>query len=358
MHLTLLFIKQGKVNYFKSISGMRFLLVTLFSGIVLIGCNNENKQPDVSNIKVALNVRRFEKDLFAIDTNQTAMGMAALIAKYPDFGRKFNSIILNVDPRWNNDTAVNYFKGFLSTYRAVNDSVQKVFSNFEPYQKQLELSVKYLHYYFPNYPAPKRIITYVGPLDGYGDILDEGTLIVGLHLHLGENFSLYKEDWVRQAYPDYISNHFTPDNIAVNAMKNIVLDMYPETAEDKSLIVQMVEKGKRLYLLQKLVPYADDHQIIGYTQKQYKACLEREAVIWDLFIQNNFLQSIDNNIIKNYIGEGPKTQELGEASPGNIGSFCGWQIVKKYMQQSPSISLDSLLNTNAEIIFEKTKYKP
>jgi uncharacterized protein YjaZ len=89
-----------------------------------------------------------------------------------------------------------------------------------------------------------------------------------------------------------------------------------------------------------------------------KACLEREAVIWDLFIQNNFLQSIDNNIIKNYIGEGPKTQELGEASPGNIGSFCGWQIVKKYMQQSPSISLDSLLNTNAEIIFEKTKYKP
>jgi hypothetical protein len=265
---------------------------------------------------------------------------------------------LGIDPNWSSDTAANYFKGFLSTYRAVNDSVQKVFSNFAPYEKQLEQSIKYLHYYFPGYPAPKRIITYVGPLDGFGDILDEGTLIVGLQLHLGENFSLYQEDWVRQPYPDYISKRFTPDYIAVNAMKNIVLDMYPEVAEDKSLIVQMIEKGKRLLLLQQLVPYAANHQIIGYTSKQYKECEEREALIWDLFVQNSFLQSIDNNIIKNYVGEGPKTQELGEASPGNIGSFCGWQIVKKYRQIFPELSLDSIMKTDAELIFEKTKYKP
>ena len=337
---------------------MRILSVLFFAGILLVGCNEQNKQPDVSNIKADLTVRRFEKDLFATDTNQLATGMAEIISKYPDFGRKFNSIILNIDPRWSNDTAVDYFRGFLRTYRAVNDSAQKVFANFEPFKKQLEQSVKYLRHYFPSYPAPKRIITYVGPMDGYGDILDEGTFIVGLHQHIGENFSLYKEDWVRQTYPDYISNRFTPEYIAVNAMKNIVLDMFPEQSEDKSLVVQMVEKGKRLYLLQQLVPSAKEHQVIGYTQKQYDESLEREALIWDLFVQNGFLQSIDNNVIKNYIGEGPKTQELGEASPGNIGSFCGWQIVKKYMQKFPGISLDSLMNTDAEIIFEKTKYKP
>lgn len=337
---------------------MRILAVIFFAGIFLIGCNNDSKQPDVSDIKVDLTVRRFEKDLFAIDSNQLAIGMADLIAKYPDFGRKFNSIILNIDPRWGNDTAIAYFKGFISTYRPINDSVQKVFSNFEPYEKKLEQSVRYVRYYFPEYPTPKSIITYVGPMDGYGDILDEGTLIVGLHQHVGENFSLYKDDWVRQTYPSYISNRFTPDYITVNAMKNIVLDMYPEAAEDKTLVLQMVEKGKRLYLLQKLVPDAKEHQIIGYTEQQYKECVEREALIWDLFVQNGFLQSIDNNIIKNYIGEGPKTQELGEASPGNIGSFSGWQIVNKYMEKYPAISLDSLMNTNPDIIFEKTKYKP
>ena len=89
-----------------------------------------------------------------------------------------------------------------------------------------------------------------------------------------------------------------------------------------------------------------------------KAVYEHEASVWDLFVQNNFLQTIDNNIIKNYIGEGPKTQELGEASPGNIGSFAGWQIVKKFMQKNPKLSLAALMTTNAETIFQQAKYKP
>ena len=89
-----------------------------------------------------------------------------------------------------------------------------------------------------------------------------------------------------------------------------------------------------------------------------KSCYKNEAVIWELFVQNDLLQSIDNNIIKNYVGEGPKTQELGEDSPGNIGSFVGWQIVKKYMDKNPSISLPQLMKTPAEELFQKAKYKP
>ncbi|MGK7600328.1 hypothetical protein ACSRB3_23130, partial [Salmonella enterica] len=71
-----------------------------------------------------------------------------------------------------------------------------------------------------------------------------------------------------------------------------------------------------------------------------------------LFVQNNFLQTIDNNIIKNYIGESPKTQELGEASPGNIGAFAGWQIVKKFMEKSDQLSLPEMMETDAETIFQ------
>ena len=78
----------------------------------------------------------------------------------------------------------------------------------------------------------------------------------------------------------------------------------------------------------------------------------------DLFVQNNLLQTIDNNVIKNYIGDGPKTQELGEASPGNIGSFAGWQIIKKYMQKNPKTGLKELMAIDAETIFAEAKYKP
>jgi len=70
------------------------------------------------------------------------------------------------------------------------------------------------------------------------------------------------------------------------------------------------------------------------------------------------LQVTDKNILKNYIDEGPKTQELGEGAPGNIGSFVGWQVVKKYIQKKPVTTLQQLMNTDSEIIFQEVKYKP
>jgi hypothetical protein len=331
--------------------------MVVVGSMLLFSCRN-NKTPDVSDIKVELSTQRFEQDLFSIETNQLASGLGTVMTTYPSFGEMFMSTILNVDPKWSGDTAISYIKGFISSYRPVFDSSQKVFADFSPYEKQLKKALQYTRYYFPQYKVPTKIITYIGPLDGYGDILDEGVFIVGLHQHLGKTFSLYSSPWVRETYPEYITARFEPAYIPVNCMKNIVTDLYPEKLEDKSLVVQMVEKGKRLYMLQKLLPDTKENMLIGYTGKQWKESKEHEASIWDLFVQNNFLQSIDYNIIKNYIGEGPKTPELGEASPGNIGSFCGWQIVNKYMDKFPETALPQLMAMDAEQIFKEAKYKP
>lgn len=337
---------------------MRFFFLVFVMAFVFLACNSKNDTPDVSGIKVELTTQRFEKDFFSLDSTRLMPALDQLISRYPSFGENFITTILNSDPNWPADSAAAYIRSFMSAYRPVFDTAQKIFADFSPYEKQIKKSVQYLNYYFPKYPVPKKVITYIGPLDGYGDILDTDAFIVGLHHHLGSDFSMYKTEMVRTIYPDYISARFTPEYIAINCMKNIVLDMYPEKIEDKTLVIQMVEKGKRLYLLQKLVPFAKDHQLIGYTEKQLKESLEREAVIWNLFVQNNFLQSIDNNVIKNYIGESPKTTELGEASPGNIGSLSGWMIVKKYMNSFPKTTLNELMTTDPEIIFQQAKYKP
>jgi hypothetical protein len=72
----------------------------------------------------------------------------------------------------------------------------------------------------------------------------------------------------------------------------------------------------------------------------------------------NYLQISDNNLIRNYVSEGPKTQELGENAPGNIGSFAGWQIVKKYASKYSDIKPDSLMHIDAEKLYQDIKYKP
>ncbi len=338
---------------------MRILFVPLFLiSITLFSCNGGEKIPDVSNIKVDITTNRFEKDLFALDTVNYAANLEKLIAKYPAFGENFLSAILGTDPRWSFDTTAAYVKGFAGAYKNVYDTAMQIFNNFSNYEIEIKKGLQFVKHYFPNYKLPQKIITYIGPLNGYGDILSDDAIMVGLQLHLGKTFSMYQSELVQQTYPAYISNRFEPDYIAVNCLKNIALDLFPEKMEDKTLVQQMVEKGKRLYLLHKILPNTDEFKLIGYTADQLKQCYSHQKEIWSMFAQNNSLQSIDENIIKSYIGESPKTQEMGDASPGNIGSFAGWQIVKKYMQQKDGISLQQLMATDADTIFTEAKYKP
>ncbi len=337
---------------------MRIVFVFLTASFIFFSCNSGDHIPDVSDIKIELKTMRFEKELFTLDTLNFAASLDILQAKYPSFGENFLATILNCDPKWPADTTANYVRGFVNAYRKLYDTAQIVFKDFTPYEKEIKQGLQFVKYYFPNYKEPKNLITYIGPLDGYGDILSEDAIIVGLHHHFGKNYSLYNTALVQEVYPGYISHRFEPGYIVVNSMKNIVSDLYPEKLEDKPLVQQMVEKGKRLFLLSKLLPYTDEYKLIGYTREQLKAVYEHERAVWDLFVQNQFLQTIDNNIIKNYIGESPKTQELGEASPGNTGSFAGWQIVKKFMQKNPTFTVQQLMTADAETIFQQAKYKP
>lgn len=345
------------VLFVAKIKIMKYIF-SILASMLLFSCNNADKTPDVSNIKIELKTMRFEKDLFTLDTTNYTTHLDKLLSAYPSFGENFLATILNTDPKWSADSAAEYVHGFTTAYRQLYDTSQIIFRDFTAYEKDIKRGLQFVKYYFPNFKVPAKIITYIGPIDGYGDILSDDAIIIGLQHHLGKNYSLYKSQIVQETYPQYISNRFEPNYIAVNCMKNIVNDLYPEKPDDKPLVQQMVEKGKRLFILSKLLPKTEEYKLIGYTREQLKAVYEHEPAVWNLFVQNNFLQTIDINIIKNYIGEGPKTQELGEASPGNIGSFAGWQIVKKYMQKNTKLSLAELMTTDAEAIFQQAKYKP
>ena len=325
--------------------------------LLFFSCKN-NDIPDVSNIKVELKVQRFERDFFSIDSNNILHEMQRLNTNYPLFINDFRQQILGFDNTTPPDSLTKYLRLFIRDYRFVKDSADKLFADFEPHAKEIKKGLQFVKYYFPEYKAPAKIITFIGPFDGYSDVITTDAFAVGLQLHLGSNFSFYKSSIAEDLFPSYISQKFTPDYIPVNCIKNIVDDLYPDKSVGKALIEQMVEKGKRLYLLDKFLPYTPDYLKIGYTETQLKDCYTNEAVIWDFFLNNDLLNNTDQNIVKNYIGESPKTQELGEGSPGNIGAFSGWQIVKKYMEKNPKTSLQELMKKDAREIYTQSKYKP
>jgi len=159
-------------------------------------------------------------------------------------------------------------------------------------------------------------------------------------------------------YPAYISRKFTPEYIPVNSIKNVIDDLFPDRSSDKTLVEQMIEKGKRIYLADKLMPHLHDTLKKGYTKTQLDGCYKNEGLIWNYFIRNGLVYNNDPTLIKNYVGEGPSTPEFGEGSPGNIGLFVGWQIVKKFMEYNESMPRGEMMNVEPKQLFEQSKYRP
>ena len=337
---------------------MRKLLLFVLPFLLLTGCSNSDA-PDVSGIDVKLETRRFERDFFRVDTNQLIPSFQELNNKYPEFLQDFITSILGLPGQI--DTSIitqNGIKSFLSTYKPIYDSAEKKFGDFDKSEKEVKQGLQYVKYYFPGYHTPEKIITFIGPVDGFGNVLASEGLAIGLHSYMGKDFFLYNTEMGQTTYPSYISRRFSPEYIPVNSMKNIINDIYPPTQGSRGLVEGMVERGKELYVLDKLLPETADSLKIGYTANQLQGCFKNEGLIWNFFLTNNLLNSIDADVHKYYLEEGPNTPEFGEGAPGSIGVFVGWQIVNKWMEKNPTIKLPQLLQTDARKIFEESKYRP
>ncbi|HRI19451.1 MAG TPA: hypothetical protein PLA68_00795 [Panacibacter sp.] len=331
----------------------------VFVSAILIGiysCGNKKNIPDVSGITVQLQLQRFDKDFFAIDTNDAAAALTRLQKKYPSFLNDFLYNILAAPPQ--PDSALQKVKMFLHDYKPVYDSAQLVFPSTEKLQKEITAGLQFVQYYFPSYKVPDQVVTFIGPIEGYANVLTSAGLAVGLQLYLGKDFEVYHTEYINEVYPAYQSRRFEPQYIAVNCIKNIIDDIYPSANADLPLVYQMIEAGKRLYVLDKLLPGTADSLKTGYTQLQLDGCYENEAMIWNYFLQNNLLYSADPSAVRDYMNDGPKTDILGDGSPGFIGQFTGWQIVKKWMDLKTETTIQQLLQTPAKQIFEEARYKP
>ncbi len=331
-----------------------FLLIIL----IISGCKSRNI-PDVSNIKIDLQLQHFEKDFFSIDTNQTDKSLEQLHQKYPGFLQDFlfNILALPAQPD-SSAVAAQQVKAFIRSYAPLKDSADKVFTNLNTTQEQVKRGLQFVKYYFPSYRLPTKMITFIGPINSYGNILTTDALAVGLQLYLGENYSLYQSEEGQEMYPAYISRRFDKEYIPVNCIKTIVDDIFPDNNAGTPLVEQMVQAGKRLYVLDQLMPETPDTLKTGYTQKQLEGCFANEATIWSFFVQNDLLYTTDPSVTKDYMNEAPLTQAFGKDSPGFIGQFTGWQIVKRWMKKNEKVSLEELLKTDPKAIFMQSKYKP
>lgn len=322
--------------------------------LLAVACKSHRSTPDVSGTRVNLQVERFEIPFFALDTSHLNQSLQQLAGKYPGFTQDFLFNILGTTP----DSAFKDVPRFMRTYRGLAQASAKKYADFSMVETSLKKGLQFLHYYFPSYKLPTRLITFIGPINSYGNIITKDALAVGLQLYMGKDYPLYQDEQGQALYPAFVSRRFEPGYITVNCIRNIMDDMYPDHSSGKPLVEQMIESGKRLYLLEKLLPEMPDSIRTGYTAQQLAFCEHNEQQVWSFFVQNDLLFSNDPNTARDYLTDAPNTAALGASSPGNIGQFVGRQIVDKWMGKNEKTSLDALMKMPAGKLFEEAKYKP
>ena len=315
--------------------------IILLSGLVLtiFSCKKESQiEKEIAKINIDIGTERFDQ-LFA-KTN--IENLPDLKKAYPFmFSEKFK------DSFW---------------LAKVNDTLQQLlfkevdrsFQNFDDIEEDIEGLFNHIKYYFEAFNPP-RIITTTSDIDYRNKIIVTDTIaIIALDNYLGNAHEFYGN------IPKYITANFEKNQMVVDLATEYARK-YIYQPKRKTLLDEMIYFGKQLYFKDMVLPNKTEAQRMGYSQEDLDWAKVNESEIWRYFVEREMLFSTDSKLPSRFINPAPFTkfylEDIDTDSPGRLGQFIGWQMVRAYMKQN-EVSLKKMLTSTSEEIYNNTKYKP
>ena len=310
----------------------------LISVILLIGCTNDSKvEKEIESIPIDIELLRFDEVFGSSNLND----LPELKRNYPVFfPEQFHDSIWEMKM---NDTLT----------QQLYVEVMKKYPLEDKLKDDLKDLFKHIKYYFPNFETP-RVVTANSDVDYRNKIfLSDKMLVISLDNYLGSDHFFY------EGIPKYIVDNMKESQI-VSDVASVYSQMYNPKIENRTFLAQMIYYGRLLYLKDLWLPNVTDDVKIGYSQEKLTWVQENETEMWRNFIENEYLYSTNPSLVSRFINPAPFSKfylEIDNESPGMVGRYLGWQIVKSYMENN-NVSLDILLTSSEEEIFNKSKYKP
>ncbi|MFI1773114.1 gliding motility lipoprotein GldB [Thalassobellus citreus] len=318
---------------------MKHLLLCILMLSIVFSCKNNNDlEHKIAQIDNNVTIERF--DLLAAKTN--LKDLPALRGAYPFMFSE-------------NDTDSTWAETKKDTLQLqLYAEVYKVFSDFSETEKEIESLFNHIKYYFPEFNPP-RVVTTTSYVDYRNKIFVSDTIdVIALDTYLGGDHEFYAN------IPKYIREDLTKEQIVVD-LAGEYSKRYIYQKPNKTFLDEMIYFGKQLYFKDAVVPFKTEAQRIGYSQEELNWALANESLIWIYFVERELLFSTDAKLLGRFINPAPFSkfylEEIDAASPGRLGQYIGWQIVKAYMEQN-DVTLKEMLITSTEDIFNNSKFKP
>ncbi len=314
----------------------KLIFTVLTSSLLFFGCNDIDKvAEEINKIPMELEILRFDRE-FATATPDK---LPALRKAYPYLFPAPDSIWV---AKMKDSLQIELFQEVGNTFNSFTDEEAGLIQLF-----------KHIKYYFPEQRIPK-VITVTNDVD-YDNriILADSLLFIGLDNYLTPEHRYYG------GFQRYIAKSLDRKYMISDVASAFAKKVVPKP-RDRTFLSRMIYFGKELYLKDMLIPNTPDTEKIGYTQDELDWAIGNEEPIWRNFVEQEHLYSTDNKLNARFLDPAPFSKfglELDNESPGRLGRYIGWQIVRAFMDKN-ELGLKQLLTMPEEEIFKKSNYKP
>jgi gliding motility-associated lipoprotein GldB len=318
---------------------MKNILALFVFFLLIVACNNEkNYEEEIAKIPMDIKVERFDK-LFG---NMSLEALPKLKQAYPFmFSKKYP------DSFW-----IARVQDTLQI--KLQEEVLKSFPEMVQEEKEIKSLFQHIKFYFPEFKVPRLIAT-TSFVDYRNRVIVTDTItLISVDTYLGSNHEFYEgvQKYIRE---DFEKEHIVVDLATEYAKKYIFQN------ENKTLLDEMIYFGKQLYFMDEVIPFKSEAERISYTNEQLEWAKVNESYIWRYFVERELLFSTDSKLPSRFINPAPFTkfylEEIDSASPGRLGQYIGWQIVRAYMENN-EVTLKEMLIKSPEEIFNNSKFKP
>jgi hypothetical protein len=334
---------------------LTLLLIIVF--VFSASCRRNNLRINTSGIRVEINIKRLEKDLFEIDPADIKKNLPSLFEKYDGFLKYFGYVI-NIgeinDSAWV-DGLVKFCTDKFNN--EVYSTAMQVYPDVINIERELTKAFRYYRYYFPNKPVP-GIYTCTTGFNNSIITVTDSSLAIGLDKYLGADCKYYTQ---LQIYK-YQAAKMNPFNILPDCMYAWATSEWEikETGySTDNVLTQMIHEGKLLYFVKSMLPDYDENLLFGFTAEQMNFCKKNERQMWQYLVENNLLFNTEQLTKRKLTGEAPYTSYFSKESPGRAAVWIGYRIVESFMKKNKGSSLEEVMkNTDVQEILEKAKYNP
>lgn len=337
-----------------------FLMTGLLFMSACTSTESEMDRPDISGVTVDVEIRRFDRDLFALDTTSIETGRLELANQYGEFADLyFNQILGLNDPRIAPQGPDAFLAGLL-TYpatRKLYDTIQIVYPDMDREEQHFKTAFSYLKVIFPDRPTP-RITTFLSEFSIANFIYGQDELAVGLDFYLGSEYKYALVDPSNAVFSDYLTRTYNRDHLVPRTIKPLLEDIVGPPGGER-LIDHIIRNGKVQVLMDILLPDVADTARIEFTPDQLTWCEENEQNIWAYFLSENLLYSTDYKEYRKYVEYSPHSPGMPLEAPGRTGDWIGKQVVRSWLSRHPEKGLAALAERiDTQVFLEEARYKP